>query len=690
MDDPSEHGSSDWELLGLVDTATASSSSVAPLARPTNPVHPRISPKHQLVQNKPLSVPKSSPGVTTPRPSGEALERPEHPSARSSGPVRELKDLGIGSLPRPAPSNPIAASLNQPRLIDHIHSPPAPQIEPPSVNTWESKLPQSTHRPRKRVAPSSEQITRIKHTSDSLAIQSLLKPFLICYTCYSELLTRLQASAHGYEHLERILDGFSPNTILRYLNCLVSLVETCNNLHVDLSNLDDIGLADLLMTGATEAGKFSSMTLKAIRWAWKQFALSCFRECFSPVVSSFTKTKFITDRREALPLPLLVLVQWERRILQSASEVHEVLILGTFLVMLFSGMRFGDIQRVIMPRLQFDSRTLRGVSWKTKTCNSGVPFGILCSGFLSKGSHHWVFKFLSVLDAALEGEDPTKVDFLLPRFSGGQLCKPVEPMPYSEALYYLRSFMHLPWRSRPLVFDNSIHYTVHGLKSTFLSWASQLRLDPESRRLQGHHQDPLQSTRLYSRDDINGSLYVQESIITKVLEGWRPQTPLSRGGQLPLQEPVVTLESFKKAAPEQEWKFFAFNKPPEILVMPESDQDLEGSGDSTDSSSESSSSSSSLHGSQQSSKKPRSTTLPSQDGRAEEVDMGSYRNMLHVIMDWGATDTPEHHRRIRTACGRLFPACNITPLDEWSSHTGKSFCTHPGCRKGWVAVGVLS
>lgn len=84
----------------------------------------------------------------------------------------------------------------------------------------------------------------------------------------------------------RISDGFAPNTVLRYITCLLSLFEICRNLHLDLHSLDDIGLADLLMTGVSEAGKFSSMTLKAIRWAWKQFALSCFHACFSSIVST--------------------------------------------------------------------------------------------------------------------------------------------------------------------------------------------------------------------------------------------------------------------------------------------------------------------------------------------------------------------------------------------------------------------
>lgn len=164
---------------------------------------------------------------------------------------------------------------------------------------------------------------------------------------------------------------------------------------------------------------------------------------FFPLVSSFCKTKFVTDRRESLPLPLLALVQWERRILQSAATDAEILILGTFLLMAFSGMRFGDIQRIVMHRLQYDGKTLRGISWKTKTCNSGVPFGIVCAGFLSKGSHHWVRKFLLALDSVLEGADPQHIEFLLPSCKSGVPRKPLEAMPYSEALFFAGSCAYL-------------------------------------------------------------------------------------------------------------------------------------------------------------------------------------------------------------------------------------------------------
>ena len=47
--------------------------------------------------------------------------------------------------------------------------------------------------------------------------------------------------------------------------------------------------------------------------------------------------------------------------------------------------------------------------------------------------------------------------------------------------------------------------------------------------------------RLYSRDDVWGSLEAQRIIIEHAANGWRPVTPQSRGGQAPLIEPDTRL-----------------------------------------------------------------------------------------------------------------------------------------------------
>ena len=496
-------------------------------------------------------------------------------------------------------------------------------------------------------------------------------------------MSELASSEFFHEHFMRILDGFAPATIFRYMSALLAFADCVSEMRVDLHDLSAVLLADCLLALIHERGH-CSMALKAIRWGWKHLQLSCFQACFSPIIASFTKIQVIADRKEALPLPLLVLIQWERRILQSGCTVAEVLTLGTYLFMAFSGMRFGDIQRVMMHKLQYDDFSVRGLSWKTKTCSSGVPFGTLCSGFLSRGSHSWVFKFLVTLDKVFAFQDPSQIDLMLPSLQGDEVRVPLSAMSYAEALFHFRTALRLPWRSQQLEFSNITHYTIHSLKSTFLSWASQLQISPELRRLQGHHKDPLQSTRLYSRDDVDGSLRVQSEIVKRVQAGWRPHTPLGRGGQIPLIEPPFQMESFSKSKPAQLWQFFQFDAPPTFVFEPQSDLVSDANSSSSDSDSDSSSSQDSADHAPAAKKAKRPTDI-----QFDEAEFGSYRKTLHIVMGWPEVEVSAETSVITTACGRKFAASLFNRHNDMSFAAEHAMCTHPGCRKGWKAIGAL-
>lgn len=446
-------------------------------------------------------------------------------------------------------------------------------------------------------------------------------------------------------------------------------------MRISLHDITEVILAEVLLALTSETGKFSTFTLKSIRWGWKQLQLSCFQFCMAPLISSFTKQIVIRDRKESLVYPLLVLVQWERRILTSQASITEILVLGTFLLMSFSGMRFGDIQRMMLHRWQYDSSTLRGLAWRTKTCTSGVPWGIQCSGFLSKSSFHWVHKFLITLDAVYRHSDPSQIDFLLPSVDENGPRAPLTPMTYPEALYFVRRFIELPWRSSKLVFPDVTHYTVHGLKSTLISWASQLGISPELRRLQGKHKDPLQSTRLCSRDDVAGSLSLQSEILQRAQAGWRPQTSLQRGGQLPLVEPGFTLESFHKEAPSHAWQFFNFQ--PELCPVA-----FELEADSVDLSSDDSSSSEFSGASSNSvAKVPTKKQKSRPSITADEATVGIYRNMWHIVAQQSSStsDTQPDAAPIITACGRKFSSVQFSITDFLELKSGQSVCMHPGC-----------
>ena len=530
------------------------------------------------------------------------------------------------------------------------------------------------------------QTSRGNACSTCPAVQSIWPQFVSAFLGFSPMLQALSTSAHFDEHCQRILDGFASSTIYRYLSTLMQFHAVCISMRVSLEGLTEIQFADILLAGRSSEPRVSpSMCIKSVRWAFKQFGIQCFQVSLGPLISPFTKEHVISDRREALPYSLLIVVQWERRLLQSSATQHEVLGLGSLLLMLWSGMRFADLQRTYLSSLAYDLTSLRGLSYRTKTCKSGCPFGLLCRGFLSSGSFNWVFRYLQEIDSLYSkfGRQPSEIDFIVPSLDqlGQDECP--GPMTYPEALHHCRYFLSLPWRKSPINTEiTAQHYTVHGLKSTLLSFANQLQLAPELRRLQGKHKDPLQSTRLYSRDDVNGALQLQEEIITAVQKGWRPHTSLGRGGQIPIQEQEFTLEKFKKDAGDPQWSFFAFNKPPvfEADHFDPVDAELSESSSSSSDSSESSSSPSV----KATRRDPK--TIPDS---FDEIAMGVFRQTWHVVMNPQTEEGLPPDFKWTTACGRRFHPDSFSIRDELALTAGHVLCAHPGCKKGWISVGIL-
>ena len=89
--------------------------------------------------------------------------------------------------------------------------------------------------------------------------------------------------------------------------------------------------------------------------------------------------------------------------------------------------------------------------------------------------------------------------------------------------------------------------TLHSLKTTFLSYMSQLSIPLAARFLQGHHKPP-GSAQLYSRDDVWPALRAQLLLWRAVHAGFRPARPQHRGGQAPLAEPPVLMTGFSWSA----------------------------------------------------------------------------------------------------------------------------------------------
>ena len=327
------------------------------------------------------------------------------------------------------------------------------------------------------------------------------------------------------------------------------------NLRINIQDLTSVQVLDIAQMGKRNSGASGGLILKSLKWIFKHANISLLSIMDSPLIAHWDKSKLPRDRAEALPLPLYVIIAWERRLLEKGCTLLEKLLLGSFLLMVWSGVRYSDLQRTIWKSISYNFAELRAICWRTKTCTKGQPYGLLASGFLSRGDHNWLFVFMQSQDsirasaAFLDDED-----FILPEFDAFGVVYPLRPMSYAAALLRFRQSLAIPWRSNSST--SAIHtssYTVHCMKSTFLSWGSQLAqsglVTTEQRRQQGHHKALTTSISLYSRDDVHGQVKYHGTLISQVRDGWRPTLPQHRGGQLPTVEPSVSIEAFRKPIP---------------------------------------------------------------------------------------------------------------------------------------------
>ena len=84
---------------------------------------------------------------------------------------------------------------------------------------------------------------------------------------------------------------------------------------------------------------------------------------------------------------------------------------GLFFLMAWGSLRFSDAQPMDLNKNLHHESTVRGIIWRSKTSFSGMPVAIAAEGFLSKGSHNWLWKFLTVLDTILHESGAQDVDF---------------------------------------------------------------------------------------------------------------------------------------------------------------------------------------------------------------------------------------------------------------------------------------
>ena len=196
---------------------------------------------------------------------------------------------------------------------------------------------------------------------------------------------------------------------------------------------------------------------------------------------------------------------------------------------------------------------------------------------------------------------------------------------------------------------------------------------------------------------VEGSIRVQLALIEQISQGWRPVTPLSRGGQVPLAEPTFKLEKFKKDVDSLEWRFFNFSAASSLQFLADSSDvpadDVAMVSDSSDESSSSSSSSSSEETDQPPQSKKSKVAAIDQLGPSEEALIGLHRWTWHIMVPSPiekASLPMWQNQALKTACGRYLSQVTVHPGLELNLGANQALCSHVGCRKGFVSIGLHS
>ena len=370
----------------------------------------------------------------------------------------------------------------------------------------------------------------------------------------SALYSEASASQNRDFLLDRAAMKFAPSTLLRYFDAWLNWSSFCRLADASPHDPPPGLLPDWLKSQSSRRG-LATMQLRALAWFVKTAGLPKLKVCLcAPICQAFAVASNPQEHRESLPLSLSFVMHLEKSILDPLSSPAEVLRLGYLLLCIWGSLRWGDALWCPPSRLHYQpqSHALVGICLRTKTTKRGMPFGVFAAGLSGTASQCWSLRFLSVLRQSVADTlaiNPNRhLDFLPAALSGSE-SRPIisAPLKRERMVLWLRGLLLRHWRifsqaAAPAAFGL---VAAHSLKCTVLSWARQLHVDSDLRRIQGHHRQSGsdRSVSLYSRDDILPMLRLQRLVVDAVRSGFRPLQPMARGLGEPLPDFPVVLPS---------------------------------------------------------------------------------------------------------------------------------------------------
>ena len=300
-----------------------------------------------------VAVPKPRP-LTRPSPRSLAYKPP---ASHKPDPIKPLGLFTVKDLPS--------------------HQPPSAETKPRTV----TKTPALQARPGGLISRASQEMTRKE------ACLSAWQEILQTLGSASSLHSSITNSKYPDALLRKSLDKFTAGTLERYIASTRQFLDFLGLSNRTIASMDVAVafLADFLhacensLEEDREVCKIGPRPiLKALSWLSRIEEVPALQPIMQASLIRAFLTQPTTDRKEALPLPMAVVVEWEKYICSPHCPQDLRLFLGGLLLALHGGLRFGDLQRIRLNSLSLTSTSLRGVCWQTKTHKKGTA---ICGHF---------------------------------------------------------------------------------------------------------------------------------------------------------------------------------------------------------------------------------------------------------------------------------------------------------------------
>ena len=269
-----------------------------------------------------------------------------------------------------------------------------------------------------RALPSATGLLRTKTPSSIPFLVNLWASILVSLGSLSKVFADIGNHANFSSLASIILDAFAASTLHRYLTCISKFLTWCRESDLPLPSISAATVLDVLQGGSRNSGMKGSTVLKSLQWCRKQADVQAWSFLDSPLIQGWMKSKVPADRRESLPLPLYVVVQWERRLLQANIPLREIIIIGGFLLMIWTGLRFADLQRVTITSVVCSASEIRGDQLAYQDLLQGSAVGSSSIWFLISWQCNMVEQICLCLGCSISSTVRRRLGLCDPTISG--------------------------------------------------------------------------------------------------------------------------------------------------------------------------------------------------------------------------------------------------------------------------------